>query len=204
MKKIFFLMLIAHFTLLNAFGQDNKAIQDAFTNSYAFEKKADYSKAIDELKRVYKEDSYEINVRLGWLTYNAGLFTESAAYYQKAMTILPLSIEAKLGMVLPASALGNWEQVKAEYNSILKIDPYNMTANYRMGLIYYGKLDYTNALKYFEKVVNCYPFDYSGNLYFAWTNLKLGKLREAKILFNKVLLIQPNDTSALEGLGMIK
>jgi hypothetical protein len=39
---------------------------------------------------------------------------------------------------------------------------------------------------------------------FAWTNYMLGKTREAKILFNKVLLISPNDISATEGLGLIK
>jgi hypothetical protein len=39
---------------------------------------------------------------------------------------------------------------------------------------------------------------------FAWTNLKLGKTREAKILFNKTLLYNPDDASAKEGLGLIK
>jgi len=38
----------------------------------------------------------------------------------------------------------------------------------------------------------------------AWTNFKLGKFREAKVLFSKALLIQPGDESALEGLGLIK
>jgi len=53
-------------------------------------------------------------------------------------------------------------------------------------------------------VVNLYPFGYDGLLMFAWTNLKAGKLREAKILFNKVLMYSPGDKSALEGLSYIK
>ncbi len=36
------------------------------------------------------------------------------------------------------------------------------------------------------------------------TNLKLGKFREAEVLFNKVLMNKPNDKSAIEGLGLIK
>ena len=39
---------------------------------------------------------------------------------------------------------------------------------------------------------------------FAWTNLQLGKSREAKILFKKVLLLSPGDQSATTGLELIK
>ena len=42
------------------------------------------------------------------------------------------------------------------------------------------------------------------NILYAWTEFKLGKLREAQVLFNKVLLMRPKDTSALEGLLQIK
>jgi len=190
----------------SAFSQNEKAIQDAFSASYPYEKAGEYTKAIDVMKKVYSgnESSYEVNLRLGWLTYMAGLFTESLTYYQKAITLMPLSIEAKLGYVNPAAALGNWEKVITQYKEIIKIDPQNSTANYRMGLYYYGKEDFNTAYKFFEQVVNLYPFDYSSMLYFAWTNFKLGKTREAKVLFNKVLMNTPNDKSALEGLGLIK
>ncbi|MCB0804853.1 MAG: tetratricopeptide repeat protein [Bacteroidales bacterium] len=186
-----------------SYSQDYEAIQNAFNESYNYEYTGQYSKAIESLKSVYSENSYEINLRLGWLNYMGGFFTESLAYYQKAIDLQPLSIEAKLGYVYPASALGNWEQVKTQYNEILKIDPKNTTANYRLGSIYYGNEDYTSALKYFEKVVNLYPFDYSSLLMYAWTNLRLGKTREAKVLFNKVLMNKPGDESAMDGLNAI-
>jgi len=190
---------------LSLHGQANfKPIEDAFASSYLLQDKANYTGAIAALKAVYDENSYEINVRLGWLNYLGGFFTESAAYYQKAIKLKPYAIEPKLGFVYPAAALGNWDQVITQYNEILKIDPQNTTANYRLGSIYYGKLDYAAAEKYLEKVVNLYPFDYDSNILFAWTNLKLGKNREAQVLFHKVLMIQPNDPSALEGMGLIK
>ena len=204
LRKLFLLTLTGLIITVTSQAQDYKTIQDAFEKSYLYEYSGDYSKAIDALKNVYDEESYEINLRLGWLTYMAGFFTESTAYYQKAIELKPLSIEAKFGYVYPASALGNWEQVKKQYNEILKIDPQNSMANYKLGSIYYGNEDYTTTLKYFEKVVNLYPFDYDGLLMYAWTNLKLGKFREAEVLFNKVLMNQPNDESAMEGLGMIK
>jgi tetratricopeptide (TPR) repeat protein len=91
-----------------------------------------------------------------------------------------------------------------QYVEILKIDPQNTIANYRLGSIYYGKADYNKALGYLEKNVNLYPFDYDSIILFAWTNFKLGKLREAKVLFNKALLNRPKDSSATEGLSLIK
>jgi tetratricopeptide (TPR) repeat protein len=189
----------------SAFSQTNyTALQEAFTKSQLYESRGNFTDAISVLKAAYQEDSYETNLRLGWVTYLAGLFTESTAYYQKAIKLKPYSIEAKLGFANPASALGNWDQVIAQYNEILSIDPQNTTVNYRMGSIYYGKKDFAKAEKHLEKVINLYPFDYDSMILFAWTNFKLGKLREAQVMFNKVLLNKPNDTSALEGLALIK
>ncbi|MFA4851918.1 MAG: tetratricopeptide repeat protein [Bacteroidales bacterium] len=205
LKKSLTAVFLCGLLSISAYTQDkDKALQQAFADSYTQEYAGEYNKAVDALKKVYSEKSYEINLRLGWLMYMSGLFTESLAYYQKASNLMPYSIEAKLGYVYPAAALGNWEQVIKQYNDILKIDTKNATANYRLGLIYYGREDYSTAYKYFEQVINLYPFDYYYTLYFAWTNLRLGKNKEAKVLFNKVLVIQPNDESALEGLGLIK
>jgi Flp pilus assembly protein TadD len=39
---------------------------------------------------------------------------------------------------------------------------------------------------------------------FAWSNYQLGRGSDAEALFNKALLLSPNDTSALEGLGLLK
>ncbi|MEI7661593.1 MAG: tetratricopeptide repeat protein [Bacteroidota bacterium] len=187
------------------FSQTNYAtLQEAFARSQEYEGRGNYTDAISSMKTIYQEDSYEINLRLGWVTYLNGSFTESAAYYQKAIKLKPYAIEPKFGYVYPASALGNWDMVVSQYNDILVIDPQNTLANYRMGSIYYGRKDFTKAEKYLEKVINLYPFDYDSMILYAWTNFKLGKLREAQVMFNKVLLHKPKDTSALEGLGLIK
>ncbi|MDO9510940.1 MAG: tetratricopeptide repeat protein [Bacteroidales bacterium] len=204
LRKFILIPAIVLVTTINICAQDNKAVLAAFKTSYTYENSGDYSKAIDAVKGVYSADNYWINIRLGWLTYMSGLFTESIAYYQKSIKLMPVSIEAKLGLALPASALGNWDLVKTTYLEILKTDPNHSLTNYRMGLLYYGRNDYGSAYKYFEKVVNLYPFDYDSVLMFAWTNFKSGKIREAQILFNRVLVIKPDDASALEGLSYIK
>jgi tetratricopeptide (TPR) repeat protein len=198
------LITILIFLVLVSKAQDYTRLRTAFTESYEKEKSGQYDDAAKALKVYYDANSYEINLRLGWLTYLQGQFTESLGYYNKAIELMPYAIEPRFGVVLPASSLGNWDAVIAQYNKILTIDPNSTFTLYSLGLISYDKKDFNLAYKYFEKVVNLYPFDYQSVLMLAWTNFKLGKTREAKILFNKALLYSPEDASAKEGLGLIK
>lgn len=206
MKTIKITLLAVLFSGLNFVYaiQDNDKVIAAFSKSYELETAGEYAKAINAVKEVYSEQSYEINLRLGWLYYYSGLFTESLTYYQKAILLMPMSIEAKFGHTLPASALGNWDQVKKQYEDVLIIDPKNSKANYKLGMIYYGRKEYQKAQKCFSAVVNLYPFDYDSLLMLAWSDYFLGQLKEAKVLFNKVLLYSPLDASAKEGLSYIK
>lgn len=176
----------------------------AYIESYGYESKTDYYNAIEVLKKVYDRSSYETNIRLGWLNYLNQQYSESINYYQLCIDLMPNSIEARLGYVLPAAAMKDWQTVAKKYNEILAIDPLNTTANYRLGLIYYYKPDYSTAKQYFEKVVALYPFDSSSVLMMGWTNYQLGKTSEAKSYFQRALLIRPDDASAIEGLGLIK
>lgn len=183
--------------------QYSQEVRTAFKKSYKLENEGEYSKAARLIKDVYDEDSYEINLRLGWLTYLQGMFADALPYYEKCLIIMPYSTEARLGIANPASAMGNWTLVEKMYLEILANDPANSLVNYRMGVIYYGREKYDVAFKYLEKVVNYYPFDYDSVVMLAWTNFKLGKYREAKVLFSKALLIKPDDASALEGLKYV-
>jgi len=201
------LILIPAFLLqfsLFIHGQEFLSVSEAFTRSYSYEKESKYDDAANELIKIYSESSYEMNLRLGWLKYLAGSYIESMTYFQKAMNLKPYAIEPRFGYISPASAAGNWSKVEEQYKNILGIDPNNTLANYWLGVIYYNREDYENALKLFEKVVNLYPFDYDATIMYAWTNFKMQNMREAKILFQKALLIRPADESALEGLGLIQ
>lgn len=186
------------------YGYAQDKLIDAFRQSYALEKSGDIKGAAQQLKSVYQADSYEINLRLGWLMYNAGTTTESIDYYTKAVNLKPYAVEPKFGLAFPYSAEGKWDDIIVLYNQILQTDPQNTLANYRLGLIYYNRSNFEKAEPYVEKVVNLYPFDYDSLILLAWIKLNLQKSREAKILFQKTLMNNPGDESALEGLRLIK
>ena len=200
-KGIVAIGIIASF---QTFAQESKSLPAAFSKSYALEAKGQYDDAIVAIKDVYIDGSYTMNLRLGWLNYLQKKYELSISYYQKASIGMPASLEPLWGILNPLVASEKWAEVDKIYLSILKLDPKNSTANYKLGLNYYYRKNYSKAKKYFDVALNAYPFDYSFLIISAWNNYFLGNTAEAKALFFKVLLIDQNDKSAIEGLSLIK
>ena len=195
MKKniITLLSLIA---ISNLFAQTPTS--EAFAKSYEFEYKKDYNSAIQVLDNIYLANSYEINLRLGWLNYAKGDFNKSENYYKNAIKLEPKSVEAKLGLAYPISAQEKWTDLILVYNNILKIDPYNYTVNLRMATIYYYKKDFEIAREYGLKMSKRYPFDYNYNLILGKINLSLGNIIHAKKHLNKALLNTPTSEEVIQ------
>jgi tetratricopeptide (TPR) repeat protein len=185
-------------------GQDNSKINEAFAKSFKAEQSGSYAEGAIELKAVYREDSYPINVRIGWLLFLSKQYTESVKYYDRAINLKPYGIEARFGMIKACNALESWDRVKEQYEAILKIDSQNTTALYWLGVLLYNRKEYDQAAKNFEKIVNLYPMDYGSVIMLAWTKLYMGKKSDARVLFEHALLLSPGDQSALSGLNQVK
>lgn len=167
----------------------------AFSKSYLYEYEAQYDKAIKALQDL-NVDNYEVNLRLGWLYYQSKDYLRSEGYYRKAIALENASVEARFGLVLPLSALGNWNTVLSVYLEILRQDPNNSIANYRAASIYYTRKDYTNATNYVLKVIRMYPFDFDSNLLYGKTLLAQGKSTEARKYIEKALEYNPQSDDA--------
>jgi tetratricopeptide (TPR) repeat protein len=204
MKTIFFSIAIIVGLSNFSKAQENAKLESAFAQSYTFEGEKNYSDAIDAILKEYDENKYEVNLRLGWLHYESKKYAESVSYYKKAIALKPNSIEAKLGIAYPLYSQGSLDVLIEIYNDILKIDPNQVTVNYRLGLIFYNRSKFTEAKKYFEKYLELYPFDYDAVNINAWNNLKLGNKIVAKELFSRALLLYPKNSDSLEGLKLCK
>lgn len=201
LKVILLLILLSIWAPISA----QNSLITTFGKSYELEREGKFEEAASLLEAVSAQDSgYEVNLRLGWLKYLAGDFDQSVYYYRKALSIRPYCIEARLGLVLPLSIKNEWDEIVKVYNEILGIDPQNTLVNYRMGVIFYEWGQFEKADAHLKKVVNLYPFDRDSLLMLAWTKLRMGQMSEAIMLFNKVLLYNPVDESALEGLALMK
>jgi len=209
MRKYFLLGMILFFLVFfqnyfTAIAQGNDKIK-SFNQSIKYEANSDYKNALDVLlKNSNGNNPYLLNMRLGWLNYKNEEYKDSKKYYSAALSQNKSSIETMLGLTLPLSSLGEWNEVVNVYESILKIDSNNYYANLRMGQIYLNKGEYSNAKKYLEKVFALYPGEYEANLSLGWTYFYLGDKQKAKQLFITALMISENDESATEGLKQLE
>lgn len=183
------------FIFLFSFSPKAQNAEAAFTKSYAFEYDTQYAKAITALLEA-GEDTYEINLRLGWLYYSSKDYAKSETYYKKAISMETGSIEARFGLALPLSAQGNWNDVLATYLEVVKQDPNNSIANYRIASIYYNRKDYANATSCLLKVIKMYPFDYDSNLLYGKILMAQNKNAEAKKFLTKAIEYNPQSDDA--------
>lgn len=198
------IILGVYYLLGTGYGKAQNNLQSAFAKSYTQEYTQNYKEAIATLESAYDAKSYEINLRLGWLYYLVKDFAKSASYYKKAIALKPSSIEARMGLVNPLYAAGNWDELLYNYLEILKIDPQNTTVNYRVALMYFNKKNNAKAEIYVNNVLRIYPFDYDSNILAARIMIANGKVSEAKQLLNTALLYSPNSKEAQELLAKVK
>ena len=198
------IMLLFTCSVFLSQAQEKTPLQSSFIASFTLESVAKYSKAAEALLTQYDAESYEINLRLGWLYYKAADLKTSNKYYAIAIGLMPYAVEAKLGATLPQAELDDWDAVLQLYKEVLNIDKKNNVALYNAGLIYYNRNSFGEAYELFKELNNLYPTDYSALLMHGWSALKVGKARESKVLFNSLLLLYPSDASAQEALELLK
>ncbi len=189
---------------INAQDANYHKLEEAFKTSYAQESAKNYAGAIETLSQVYDADSYEINLRMGWLNYLNGLHVEAIKFYKQAIQLKPFAIEPKFGLTYPLNASNNVSELITVYEQILKTAPNNTYALYQLGTVYFNMKEYEKAEDLYSKVVDLFPFDYDALIMLAHTSFHLKKVREAKVLYHKVLLYNPGDKAATESLKLLE
>ncbi|HQQ94300.1 MAG TPA: hypothetical protein PLQ93_07085 [Bacteroidia bacterium] len=189
------LILLFGFLLSHGLIQAQQNPELAFSKSYLYEYEAQYAKAIKALQDL-NADTYESNLRLGWLNYLNKDYVRSQHHYRKAIALEGNSVEARFGLVLPQSAEGDWNAVLGTYLEILKLDPNNSIANYRTSSIYFNRKDYLHAANYIAKVINLYPFDFDSNLLYGKILAAQAKNADARVYLQKALEYNPQSEEA--------
>lgn len=181
------------FSSFNSIAQQNDGdLRAAFKRSYESEAAVKYAKAIEELTPYASLNSYEVQLRLGWLNYLNVKYAQAAVNYKKCVELAPKSIEARMGYIYTLASLEKWNEVIDQYKEIIKIDPSNAKANYSLALIYFNRAEYSTALTYINTYVALYPFDFDGVNLAGWIKYNLGKKEEAVPYFKKALLLNPS------------
>ncbi len=184
---------------------NDSEITEAYYKSYAYERVGNYTNAINALAMVYQAypKTYTINIRLGYLNYLNQRYANAVKYYDAAHTIAPESLSPRTAMMLVLNTQTQYSDSEAIGYQILKIDPYNYYANlYLLSALRLSK-KYEAGAKIALKMLAIAPSDISFLLEYGWLTLAQSDTQKAYGAFNYVLLLDPENVSAKQGMQLL-
>ena len=174
-------------------------IKQAYYDSYNYEKMQNYPDAIKALSVVYEKypKAYTPNFRLAWLFYLNKNYANAIEHYQAAITLVPTSAEAKLGLIQVYQAMGKHDDAKRLIYDILQNDLYNYFANSYLVASLNAKGEYEQSLKIIYKMLAYYPTDvyFLSKLAQVYVNQKKEKLAEG--VYQDIIILDPANTQAI-------
>ncbi len=205
-KLLIFTLLGVLSSMTTTWGEPVSPVSRIYQQSYEEEAKGNYQEAILVLTQAGRagDNSYLYHLRLGWLQYLSGKYPDSVNSYRKAVIIGKVSIEAKLGLMLPLMAQGKWSDAEKVAKEILSLEPLSYLANSRLAYIYYNLNRYKEAESYYRKILVYYPGDIEMQAGLAWALLKQNKNDAAGKVFEDILHYVPNHVSANAGMNLAK
>ena len=178
---------------------------ELFESSFAYEASGKTARALNDVLNILRSDPnhYVANLRVGWLYYLEGRHNDAIVFYEKASRDRPLAIEPMMGQMLPQMAAEQWDEAEELGEQILQRAPGNYTAATRLAYIYFIQNKYRKAEEQYNNLLEEYPSDLDMMLGLGWTYVKLGRLAEARSLFEAVLAIRSSNVSAQAGLDIL-
>lgn len=195
------LTIVLSLSMISASSSAQSTIQDAYANSYRYERVQDYENSIKALQ-ILEKKGYVEQLRLGWLHYLAGKHANSRVYYIEAIKLKPKAVEPRLGYMLPLMAQGRYAEVELAARQILMLDSNNYYANLRLAfsLRLQGKLEQAELV--LEKMIGFYPTDVSFLLERGLVHVAQKQSADAKSRFQQVLILDPENFVAKAQLGI--
>lgn len=89
------------------------------------------------------------------------------------------------------------------YKTMAKANPNNPSVNYRLGALYTSQKDYDLAIKHLKVTIENSEGDYAAMNLLGWCYYRSGNMVDSKLMFEKVLTIEPDNGSAKRGLAKI-
>ncbi|MDX2226567.1 MAG: tetratricopeptide repeat protein [Verrucomicrobiae bacterium] len=181
--------------------EDVSKLAAAWKASTDAETAGQYDQAITKLREFENlgGDAYLVALRNGWLAYAKKDYVNAAKFYRAASNMQPQSINALLGRMNTALAVGDYKESRTVADSILRIDPAQYSALSTVASAFYAEKNYGQALTYYRRINDYYPEDTTGLSGTAWSLLLNGDARTAAAEFKKLLSISPTFAYAQQG-----
>lgn len=173
-------------------------IASCYYKSYGHEQHHRYRRAIQDLKPVYEAypNTYTVNYRMGWLYYLNKNYRRALRHLNKALSILPHSLEVKNTITLVDAARHDWRRVEEESRRVIQTDPYNFTANYWYSRSLRMRHRYGSAIKVDRKMLAVFPTSASFLQELGINLFADHKQKESAAVFYDLKLLSPGNPTA--------
>ncbi len=174
--------------------------QRLWKNSFDAEQAGNYQSALEYNTAIRNEhDSYYANLRAGWLNYLLRDYETAIGFYTRASGMAPGAVTPLLGLGNCYAARNDSASAIRVTSSVLALDPTNHTANKRLAELYWEVEDYSRSSSYYLKLSSLFPEDLDTGSSLAWCYLKLGRTYDAGVIFNNILIVNPDHAGAKAG-----
>jgi len=170
------LLIIASFSLL---AQNNG--KDLISASYSAETAKNYTLALEKMKALEAQDTTDAfyKLRIGWLYYLSGKYSESLSYYKKSLKLSPC-VDAQVGIVNCYLYLGSWNDAISLCKEILTTYPDYTDVLLKAGFAAYMKKEYNQSINYYLKAIIVNPYSFEARGYIVAAYYYNGNNNEAK------------------------
>ena len=170
----------------------------------SYDNKGDYNKAIECYEKTIElnPDDADAYYNMGNSYTNKGDYNKAMECYEKTIELNPDDAWAygNIGVVYDYN--GNYDKAIEYYQKVIELTPDDAKAYYNMGVAYRNKSNYDKAIECYQKAIEL-KLDYA-KAYYNLQELyrdKLGRISEAKDLFNKIKdTLETDDRSLQEAL----
>lgn len=144
-------------------------------------------------------EEYLAAMRAGWLNYQKKDWPAASTAYRRAAQLRATSLSPRLGLLNVAQGMGDTKATAKAAEGVLQVEPTNYRALTALAAIEWENKDYRKSLSYYQRLETLYPEDPDALSGAGWCLLYCGRKRDAKICFERLLLIKPDQKYAKEG-----
>ncbi|MCU1275153.1 MAG: Tetratricopeptide 2 repeat protein, partial [Bryobacterales bacterium] len=123
--------------------------------------------------------------------------------FRQALQLNPQFLPAHNDLGRNLYRAGRKDAASAEFQTVLKIDPQNFTANYNLGLIARDAKGYEESAKYLEAARERLPSDAATLLALTGAYLAAGRAGQANRVSQQLVALSPNDPQIRFSLGAL-
>jgi len=160
--------------------------------------------SIDLMRKETGQPDYALaRLNLGEVYGKTQRFDQAIVELKRALEAEPSMIEAHFNLGTAYMFIGSYDKAVKSFETCLKLNQYYEPALFNLAEVYQNKKLWKKSNDMLEKFLKIKGPNSKAYAAMAWNNMIAGKIKQARLFYEKVLSFQPNHEVALVNLAII-